>query len=207
MTRSPVSLPKGASSPRDALTIRRIVKVNHAGEHGAIQIYSAHILIARWLYPNITPALTEMLADEIEHRAKFRTAMPDRAARPCRIMSLWSIGGWLLGFATALFGRRVIWICTAAVEEAVHHHLDGQLLFLKSRDPQLHTVIASILTEERAHLDHALSHLPPELNRAARTLTHTIALATDVLIWLSTWGDSTSMARELRESDGQRRNR
>lgn len=78
---------------RDALTIRRIVKVNHAGEHGAIQIYSAQIAVARWLYPDIVATLSEMLGHETEHRAKFRAAMHARLARPCRIMSLWSIGG------------------------------------------------------------------------------------------------------------------
>ena len=39
-------------SSRDALTIARIVRVNHAGEFGAIRIYSAQILVARWLCPD-----------------------------------------------------------------------------------------------------------------------------------------------------------
>ena len=181
---------------RDALTIRRIIKVNHAGEHGAIQIYSAQIAVARWLYPDIVAILREMLGHEISHRAKFRAAMPPRTARPCRIMQLWSIGGWLLGLVTAIMGRRSIWICTAAVEEAVHRHLDDQLQFLIVRDPDLHDIIATIRVEELSHLHHAQSQLPPELGLAARTLMCSITLATDVLIWLSTWGDSTDEARD-----------
>ena len=188
-------------STRDALTIRRIVKVNHAGEHGAIQIYSAQILIARWIYPDIVATLSEMLGHEIEHRAKFRAAMPARLARPCRIMSLWSIGGWMLGFFTALIGRRSIWVCTAAVEETVHHHLDDQLYFLTERDPALHAIISEIRIEEQAHLAHAQSHVQ-SLGPAARALTRTISLATDVLIWLSTWGDSVRMSAELRTAGG-----
>ena len=63
-------------------------------------------------------------------------------------MSLWSRGGWLLGFLTALMGRQAIWICTAAVEAAVHRHLDDQLHFLPSRDPELRDIILSIREEE-----------------------------------------------------------
>ncbi len=187
---------------RDARTIRRIVKVNHAGEHGAIQIYSSQIAVARWLYPDILAALSEMLGHEIEHCAKFRAAMPARLARPCRIMSLWSVGGWILGFATALMGRRSIWVCTAAVEETVHHHLDDQLHFLIQRDPALHAIISAIRIEEQAHLAHARSHVQ-RLGPAARALTRTISLATDVLIWLSTWGDSVRMSADLRASQSR----
>jgi 3-demethoxyubiquinol 3-hydroxylase len=184
---------------RDALTIRRIVKVNHAGEHGAIQIYSAQIAIARWFCPDIVSTLQEMLGHEIEHRAKFRAAMASRAARPCRIMAFWSIGGWLLGSVTAVMGNRSIWVCTAAVEETVHRHLDEQLKFLADRDRELHDIIASIRLEEMAHLACARANIVlPGLS--ARVLTLMIAMLTDAIIWLSTWGDSTRMARELRSA-------
>ena len=124
------SRPLTHPSAREALTVARIVKVNHAGEFGAIRIYSAQIAVAARRYPDIAPALSEMLAHEQKHCAAFFGAMPQRNSRPCRIMSLWSWGGWLLGFLTALMGRQAIWICTAAVEAAVHRHLDDQLHFL-----------------------------------------------------------------------------
>ena len=148
-----------ALSPRDALTIRRIVKVNHAGEHGAIQIYSAQITVARRLFPDIVATLQEMLGHEIDHRARFRAAMAPRAARPCRVLAFWSTGGWLLGLATALLGRRSIWVCTAVVEETVHHYLDDQLQYLETRDSELHAIIASIREEEMAHLACARANI------------------------------------------------
>ena len=117
-------------SPREALTIARIVKVNHAGEYGAIRIYAAQIAVARRLDPVEIPALADMREHEERHCAAFRDAMPARGSRPCRIMALWSRGGWLPGFMTALLGRQGIWACTAAVEAAVHRHLDDQLHFL-----------------------------------------------------------------------------
>ena len=178
------------------LTVRRILKVNHAGEFGAIRIYGAQIAIARRLYPDIVPALEEMRADEIDHCRLFREAMPARGARPCRIMSLWSLGGFVLGALTALGGRNTVWICTEAVESTVHRHLEDQLAFLTERDPQLHALIASIQQEELAHLREA------ENNQRARGLSRALLLPligrlTDLMIWLSTWGDSSWMRAEM----------
>ena len=193
------SQPQLAPSRRDALTVARILKVNHAGEYGAIRIYSAQMGVARRRFPDIVPALAEMLGHERQHCAKFFAAMPARRSRPCRIMSLWSLGGSLLGLLTALAGRQSIWVCTAAVEAAVHRHLDDQLHFLSGRDADLHAIILSIREEELAHLRHALDHLD-EPSRAQRALQASISAITDLLIWLSTWGDSTRMARDLRRA-------
>jgi ubiquinone biosynthesis monooxygenase Coq7 len=184
-------------SLRDALTIARIVRVNHAGEYGAIRIYTAQIGVSARFYPDVVPALTDMLEHEKEHCAAFFATMPARKSRPCRIMSFWSWGGWLLGFVTALMGRRAIWVCTAAVEAAVHRHLDDQLFFLNGRDPELHSIIMSIREEELSHLRYAESQIASN-DYGSRMLAKLIAIATDTLIWLSTWGDSTRMKRDLK---------
>ncbi|ESY14003.1 MULTISPECIES: demethoxyubiquinone hydroxylase family protein [unclassified Mesorhizobium] len=184
-------------SRQDALTVARIVRVNHAGEFGAIRIYSAQILVARRLWPDCVPSLSEMLGHERTHCAAFRAAMPARRSRPCRVMQFWSWGGWVLGFVTALLGPQGIWACTAAVEAAVHRHLDDQLFFLANRDHDLHGIILAIREEELAHLHHAEEQLKspgPALN----FLRSLISIATDVLIWLSTWGDSSRMTRALK---------
>lgn len=185
-----------SSNARDHLTLGRIVRVNHAGEFGAIRIYSAQMFVSRLFWTDCIPALSEMLADERRHCTLFRAAMPLRQSRPCRAMYLWSCGGWLLGFVTALLGRRGIWACTAAVEATVHRHLDDQLQFLKDRDTELYQIILSIRDEELAHLQHAEERL---LHSSAplRALRGVISFATDCLIWLSTWGDSSRMARAL----------
>ena len=191
------ALPQSALSAREALTIARIVRVNHAGEYGAIRIYGAQIGAARSRFPDMVPVLANMLDHEKQHCAAFFAAMPARGSRPCRVMSLWSLGGWLLGFLTALAGRRAIWICTAAVEAAVHRHLDDQLHFLCHRDAELYATILSIREEELSHLRHAQEHLgtPGLFHRVSGTA---ISGITDLLIWLSTWGDSSRMARDLR---------
>ena len=181
------------------LTIARILKVNHAGEHGAIRIYRAQIWIARWRCPDVVPFLEETLAHEVSHCALFRAAMAPRHTRPCRVMSLWGNGGYALGAVTALLGRQGIWICTAAVEAAVHRHLEDQLFFLRGRDEALHDLIEGIQVEELSHLHHAEDNIT-NTGLFARLLNRTVSLSTDVAIWLSTWGDSTRMKREMAAS-------
>ncbi|KKJ76563.1 ubiquinone biosynthesis protein UbiB [Kiloniella litopenaei] len=182
----------------DKITISRIVKVNHAGEYGAIRIYRAQIWVSKFLYPEIVAFLEETLEHEINHCALFRSAMPERNSRPCRIMALWGNGGFVLGFATALLGRQGVWLCTAAVEKTVHHHLEDQLFFLKDRDPALFSLIKDIQQEELSHLHHAEDHITTN-SLWARVLTRSIALATNAVMWLSTWGDSSKMAKSLRK--------
>ena len=111
-------------------------------------------------------------------------------------MSLWGNGGLILGFLTALLGRQGIWICTAAVEAAVHRHLEDQLLFLRNRDSNLHALIATIQSDELMHLSHAEQRIVVT-TFWSRLLRVFISTATDAAIWLSTWGDSAKMAREL----------
>jgi ubiquinone biosynthesis monooxygenase Coq7 len=181
---------------RERLTVARILKVNHAGELGAIRIYRAQIWVARRRCPEAVAFLEETLAHEIRHCASFLAAMPARAARPCRIMGLWGNGGLMLGFLTALLGQQAIWICTAAVEAAVHRHLEDQLLFLRDRDRELFSIIADIKGEELMHLNDARERIVTAAPWA-RALNALITWATDAAIWLSTWGDSSRMAREL----------
>lgn len=178
------------------ITVRRILKVNHAGEFGAIRIYGAQITLARMLFPDIVPALAKMREDEIEHCRLFYQAMPSRGARPCRVMAFWSLGGYVLGLLTALCGRNMIWICTEAVESTVHRHLEDQLAFLETIDPELHALIASIQEEELAHLREAEEKQDAHgIGRAI--LLPVITALTDLMIWLSTWGDSSWMRAEL----------
>lgn len=181
---------------REQITIARILKVNHAGEYGAIRIYRAQLWFASRWYPDVVAFLEETLGHEINHCSMFRGAMRERNARPCRIMALWGNGGLVLGCLTALLGRQSIWICTAAVEATVHRHLEDQLFYVRHRDPALHSLILSIQDEELLHLNHAEQRIVAE-TKWSRRLRSFISKATDVAIWLSTWGDSTKMAKEL----------
>lgn len=113
-------------------------------------------------------------------------------------MSLWGVGGTLLGTGTALLGKNAIMICTKAVEQTVHRHLEDQLVFLKSRDSELHTVISDIQIEENNHLAFAKARLRPSILN--KPLDMFITLSTEIVIWLSTQGAVSRMEKALRVS-------
>jgi 3-demethoxyubiquinol 3-hydroxylase len=176
--------------------IRRILRVDHAGEHGAVAIYSSQIAWAKRHAPDLLPWLEETIAHERTHRERFRSAMPVRAAKPCRLLSIWSVGGAMLGWMTAQLGRTGVMVCTSAVERTVHAHLLEQRQFLSRHDPELDGIIASIQQEEDEHLAYAdQRHDPKKLLPAL--LRPLVAAATEALIFISTRGDSLRLRRAM----------
>ncbi|WKL57046.1 demethoxyubiquinone hydroxylase family protein [Asticcacaulis sp. ZE23SCel15] len=176
-------------------TISRILKVNHAGEYGAIRIYRAQIFVSKYLHKDLMAFLEETVSHEIDHCRMFREAMSARQSRPCYAMWLWGLGGTALGLITAIMGKNAIMVCTAAVERTVHRHLEEQIEFLAGRDEALKVAIADIQAQELGHLLHAEAHIRPgPLNR---WLSSTICVSTEVVIWLSTQGAVSRMQRAL----------
>jgi ubiquinone biosynthesis monooxygenase Coq7 len=176
------------TSPESRI-IRRILRVNHAGEHGAVSIYSAQIAWARKRAPDILAWLEETIDHERNHRELFRAAMPARAAKPCRLMSVWSVGGTALGWLTARMGRAGVMACTAAVERTVHRHLIEQQAFLKRHDAELLGVVQVVQVDEDSHLAHAEANLKGG-SWLAQAIYPVVSAATEFMIFLSTRGDS-----------------
>jgi 3-demethoxyubiquinol 3-hydroxylase len=177
-------------------TIARILKVNHAGECGAIRIYAAQIFVAGWLYPDLVPELRTFLLHEKVHCQAFLDALNIRKGRPCAAMSLWSTGGTLLGLGCALLGRNAIMVCTQAVEQTVHRHLQAQIAFLSDHDEPLRSLIESIRVQELEHLDYARERIKPSFVNAP--LCAFIEASTEIVIWLSTQGAVSRMEKALR---------
>lgn len=140
-----------------SLQVARILRVDHAGEKGAIRIYQAQIRVARLLWPACVPALEEMLVHEQKHFAIFENELRQRGIRHCHALALWGLGGMLLGVVTALLGPRAIWSCTAAVESTVYQHLQEQIDFLREHDPVALQAVLQIEADEKSHRDHALA--------------------------------------------------
>ncbi|MDO1560061.1 demethoxyubiquinone hydroxylase family protein [Brevundimonas sp. 2R-24] len=172
----------------------RILRVNHGGEHGAIFIYSTQIAVARWRAPDLIPFLKEALDHEQAHKARFRSLMPAREAKPCRLMWIWAGGGALLGLVTGLLGREAILACTEAVERTVHGHLTDQCRWARGRDPELLHAISQVQAEEEAHIAYAVN---TRLGHGQAWLASLIGGVTEGLIWVSTRGDSRRLAGEL----------
>lgn len=182
------------SSP---LSVRSVLRVNYAGEYGAVRIYQAQLSLARVLARDIVPFLEETLAHEIAHRNRFRELMGPRNVRPCAAMPLWGIGGFALGLITGVLGRNAILVCTEAVERTVHHHLDDQLRALGASDPEVSNAICEIQIEEVGHLEFAERGLTTE-DPVARIVRPIVAGATALLIWLSTYGEALILRSILR---------
>lgn len=164
--------------------VDRIIRVDHAGEHGAIKIYSAQILISRILHKDIVPALENILSHEREHFRRFDQLLKNRQVRHCYALGLWAVGGFMLGLFTALLGRNAIWVCTNSIETTVLHHLDWQLAFLKEHDQDAYDAVLSIKADEEEHREFGQINGTDSI--MYRPIFWVVRKSTESAIWLST---------------------
>lgn len=176
------------------MILRDILRVDHAGETGAIRIYRAQIALARWRAPDLLPMLEVALTDEVGHRDRFAAAMRERGITPCNMLPLWWTGGAILGAGSALLGRDAILTCTEAVERTVHRHMNDQIAWLAARDAMLAATLATIRDQEVEHLDRAIN----AEGRRPRWLDALVAGATELFVWLSTYSASARLRRAIR---------
>lgn len=161
----------------------RILKVNHAGEHGAVNIYSGQLLVARLTAPTLVSELVEFRLHEQRHRAIFWSELQRRNRPRCKSYWFCGIGGFTLGLITGLFGSRAIAATTVAVERVVLRHLEQQLIALSGVDPSAAASINSIIQDERFHHDQSASHVHAE-GFWFRLLSPIVSASTEVVIWL-----------------------
>jgi 3-demethoxyubiquinol 3-hydroxylase len=166
-------------------TVDQILRVDHAGECGAIRIYRSQIAIARFLHPECVSDLGRMLEHELCHFRTFDLLLKSRGIRSCYALPLWMIGGSVLGCFTALLGKRAIWVCTAAIENTVNQHLDHQVALLSTIDPEALAAVESIRRDEAEHEDHAVKN-GGAARGLYRPLRWLVKGATGLAIWLST---------------------
>jgi 3-demethoxyubiquinol 3-hydroxylase len=161
----------------------RILKVDHAGEHGAINVYRAQRWVARWRSPAAVPELEEFLVHERRHRDLFAIEMARRGVPRCRSFHLCGIGGLILGFLTGLIGAKGIAATTLAIESVVLRHLDAQVAELKATDPRAAATIAQIIADEQEHHDASLAQFDGRspLYRGIRAI---VSSSTELVIWL-----------------------
>ena len=76
-------------------TIDRIVRVDQAGEYGAVRIYEGQLAVL----PEgpAKDAVRAMLKQEQAHLAEFNKLMIERRARPTALQPLWHVAGFALG--------------------------------------------------------------------------------------------------------------
>jgi ubiquinone biosynthesis monooxygenase Coq7 len=172
----------GDPSPSDR--IARMLRVDHAGEFGAVRIYEGQLaVLGRGGRASVE--IRRMAAAEAHHLATFETLLRERRVRPSLLHQFWSVAGYALGAATALLGERAAMACTVAVEEVIDEHYLGQADCLADEDPGLRETILAYRDDEIAHRDAALA-LGAAETPGYEVLTAAIKAGSRLAIWLST---------------------
>lgn len=163
--------------------IRRMIRVNHAGEYGAKRIYAGQLAVLGRSASATT--IKEMADQEQKHLDVFSDMVAKRRVRPTALMPLWHVAGYALGAATALLGEKAAMACTVAVESVIDEHYVLQERALGKDEPELKATIAQFRADEKEHHDTALAH-GAEASPFYHILTAAVVYQTKMAIWLST---------------------
>lgn len=158
--KTPRPLSAQPGRPR-ATAVEEILRVDHAGEYGAVRIYAGQLAVFKYLAGKgeTVEALARMSKDEELHLARFNDLVNERGVRPTAFTPLWHVAGFALGAATALMGEKAAHACTEAVEDVIDRHYAGQVKKLDAmgaEEAPLRETIERFRLEEVRHRDEAI---------------------------------------------------
>lgn len=136
--------------------IERFLRVDHAGERAAQQIYKGQLVILR--NHSSGEEIQHMMEQEVEHLEKFEELLNERAVRPSLLDPLWGAAGFALGVVTAAMGPKAAMACTIAVEEVIGEHYAKQADALDENESELLKTISKFRDDELEHRDIAIAH-------------------------------------------------
>lgn len=167
--------------PDPAQELDRMLRVDQAGEYGAVRIYQGQRAVL-----GSSPVLDHMLEQEEHHLATFNRLVGERRVRPTLLQPFWHIAGFALGAGTALMGEKAAMACTVAVEEVIDEHYAEQVARLdeEKREPELRDTFETFRLEELEHRDTGLAH-GAENAPGYGLLTTAIRAGSKLAIWLS----------------------
>lgn len=145
---------RGAQAARMA----EILRVDHAGELAAVQIYRGQraVMGAARGKGALAGRFAELETQEAAHLARFDKLLTERRVRPTALTPVWRLAGFALGAGTALMGEKAAHACTEAVETVIEGHYAEQIAELAERDPELAAELSQFRDEELAHRDAAV---------------------------------------------------
>lgn len=181
-TRKSRPAPPGVKATSD---IEAMIRVDHAGEYGAVRIYEGQLAVlgARKSTAKTAAVIRKMADQEQAHLKAFDKLVNERRVRPTALEPVWRIAGYVLGAATALMGEKAAMACTAAVEQVIDEHYAQQVERLDG-DPALKKTVQDFRADEIAHRDEALAHGAEEAP-GYRLISETIKAGCRVAIKLS----------------------
>ncbi len=137
--------------------IEEFIRVDHAGERGAIKIYEGQLLALNTIVKNsdLKDTIEHMKEHEIEHCEFFEKEIKRRNIKPTRFLKLWDLLGLGLGFGTTILGKEAAMLCTASVEEVIQDHYANQINQLEDDERELKEKIVKFREDEIDHKDIA----------------------------------------------------
>ena len=137
--------------------VEEFIRVDHAGERGAIKIYEGQLLALETLVKddNLKKTIQEMKIHEKEHCDYFENEIKKRNIKPTKLMPLWDLLGVGLGFSSTLLGKKAAMLCTASVEEVIDEHYKKQINQLEPDENILKEKIKKFREDELHHKDIA----------------------------------------------------
>ena len=135
------------------IKLEEFIRVDHAGERGAIKIYEGQLLALNTLYKDdkLKETVEEMREHEREHCEYFENEIKKRNIRPTKFLPLWDLLGVGLGFGTTLLGKKAAMLCTASVEEVIDEHYQSQINQLEEDEKILKEKIIKFREDELHH--------------------------------------------------------
>lgn len=164
-----------------------ILRVDLAGEYGAVRIYEGQIdaLKSRGCNPELLRELKKMRDQELEHLKFFQDKLPEHGARPTILHPIWHMAGYALGYITGKMGKESAMACTVAIEEVIDEHYSSQLdSFALKNNSEIRDAISKFRDDELEHKDAAIM-LDAERAPFYRTLSASVKVASRIAIWLS----------------------
>lgn len=155
-----MSRKKRPDSPgtRTGVDVDAMIRVDHAGEYGAVRIYQGQLAVLGGRSSAAAAAVRHMAEQEKRHLEAFDTLVNGRKVRPTALEPVWRVAGFALGAATALLGEKAAMACTAAVEDVIDQHYASQIARLGDTDTELKETIETFRAEEISHRDTAIAH-------------------------------------------------
>ena len=138
-------------------TLEEIIRVDHAGERGAIKIYEGQLLALKTIKQDndLKDKIEKMKEQEKEHLEYFEKEIQKRKIKPTYLLPVWDLMGVALGFGTALLGKKAAMLCTASVEEVIEDHYQNQLQKLGNDEKDLKAKIEKFKEDEIEHKNMA----------------------------------------------------
>ena len=137
--------------------IEEFIRVDHAGERGAVKIYEGQLLALNTLVKddNLKKIIEDMKIHEKEHCEFFEKEIKKRNIKPTKLLPLWDLLGVTLGFSSTLLGKKAAMLCTASVEEVIDKHYQSQIDQLDKNEEKLKRNMIKFREDELHHKDIA----------------------------------------------------